>query len=93
MKKILLSADSLSRVCLVPDVVADNLFEYIDDFYDHLEQFKLIKLDDGHYMFTENEIEGFIHWLNRMFKEESSIVEIIEDSELVNYKDTPSWNF
>ena len=93
MKKIVLSIDGPLHICSVPDIVADNLFNYVNDYYDYAEDFKLVKFDDGHYMFTENEIDGFIHWLNRMFKEQSSILEVVEDTRCKEYEDLPSWNW
>ena len=93
MKKIVLSADGPLHICLVPDIVADNLLDYIDDFYDHAEKFKLIKYDDGKYAFTESEVDGFIHWLNRMFKEQSNILEVVENTRWKEYEDLPWWNW
>lgn len=90
MKKVLLSVDEKNYECLVPDVVSNNLFDYIDDFYNYLDNFKLIKHDDGRYEFTDNEVEGFIHWLNRMFKEQSSVIKEVKDTSI---EDLPSWNF
>ena len=89
MKKIVLSIDNINHLCSVPDVVSDNLFDYIDDFYDYVDSFKLVKHDDGQYEFTNNEVEGFIYWLNRMFKEQSTVLEQV--NEII--EDLPSWNF
>lgn len=93
MKKILLNVDNLNHICSVPDIVEENLFDYIDDFYEYIEKFKLIKFDDQRYEFTDNEVDSFLHWLNRMFKEQSSVVEVIGEDKENKYKDLSSWNF
>ena len=41
MRKIVLSIDNTDHLCLVPDVVSDNLFDYIDDFYNYVDSFKM----------------------------------------------------
>lgn len=93
MKRILLSVDGPYHLCLVPDIVADNLYKYVCDFDDYVWKYKMIKIDDMHYRSTVEEISGFIDWLNENFDEKSMIEKVLMDNEYEEYKQLESWNW
>lgn len=93
MKRVLLSVDGPYHLCLVPDIVADNLHKYISDFDDYVWKYKMIKIDENHYRSTVEEITGFIAWLNDKFSEQSKIEKVLQDNEYEEYEQLESWNW
>lgn len=93
MKQILISADGPIHLCLVPDIVANNLYKYICDFDDYVYKYRTIQISELEYRTTVEEVSGFIDWLNEMFDEESKLVRVLDDNEYEQYKRLESWNW
>ena len=67
MKYLLLSADSIPSVYLVPEIVADNLDKYCNEFWDWMRtspQADEYRVDLGGYSGLSYTEEDFIKYLN-----------------------------
>ena len=100
MKKIVLSADSYPAIYNVPDVIADNLMEYINQFSDWLGNINnnhgyWVKIPTGSYGLNYTE-EAFIKWINDFI-----IIDDTEKARLIEQKEYlteieelyPNYNF
>lgn len=100
MKKIALSADSNPAIYFVPDMIADNLMKYINDFFDWLYD---KNNDHGYWIHLPNSSdlgvcyteEAFIKWINDfiIIDSEKSVLIEIKESLSEEEKTYPRFNF
>ncbi|HEX9061775.1 MAG TPA: hypothetical protein VF941_16475 [Clostridia bacterium] len=100
MKKIVLSADNYPCIYIVPDFIAGNMKEYIDQFFDWLYN---ENNDHGYWVKTSaGELRGvcyteeaYIKWLNEFVVGDSEKAILVEKKKVLTEVENlyPRFNF